>query len=312
MCAIVVVGGASIDYAGGGAELPSAGESVDAGRFHRGPGGKGANAAVAAARLGARVTLVSCVGADAEGDHLVSHLQASGVDTRFVRRDPREPTAATVIQVDARGRKQTLSRAGAVRRLSAGDVESAANVIGQAHVLLLQLEVPLACVTEAVRLARHAGTRVILDPAPARELPDSLLAAVDLICPNALEAEALTGIPVRDRPSALRAADRLLQRGCATAAVEAGDAGKLVKWTGGEIWLPRLQVEVVDTTGAGDAFAAAIAVRLGEGCALEDAARFANAAAALAVTGFGAQTALPERGAVSSLLQRSAPPQGPA
>jgi ribokinase len=171
-------------------------------------------------------------------------------------------------------------------------------------VLLVQLEVPLEAVEAAVLLARDAGATVVLDPAPATALPDELLGLLDVIKPNAAEAEALTRVAVRDRASARQAAQVLLDHGVEVVAVQAASEGNLLVWGEGEHFLPELAVERVDTTGAGDAFAAALGVLLAEGRPLEEAGQFANAAAALATTVLGAQASLPRRAAVEALLAR--------
>jgi ribokinase len=175
-------------------------------------------------------------------------------------------------------------------------------------VLLAQLEVPVAAVSLALRLARAAGVRTVLDPAPAVPLPDAVLRMVDVIRPNASEAETLTGVPVRDPPSARRAAGILLRRGVGAAVVQAGEAGDLLVTANQERLLPRLPVERVDATGSGDAFAAALAAGLAEGRPLTEAAALGNAAAALATTRLGAQAGLPRRQAVLELLRRSQRP----
>jgi len=298
---VVVVGGANTDYLARGPRLPTAGTGVEGEAFYVGPGGKGATQAVAAARLGARVALVARLGGDDRGDALLADLTAEGVDTRYVVRDPKVPTGVALLQVDARGAKQSLSVPGANRHLTVTDVQAAA-ALTATRVVLSQLEVPLEAVMAAVGRGRAAGARILLDPAPPLALPDELLRLVDTIKPNASEAEALTGVRVQDRSSARQAAARLLARGVGAVAVQAGEAGNLLVWHGGERWLPKVPVPNVDTTGAGDAFAAALAVAWAEGRTLEEAGPFASAAAALATTALGAQAALPRRDAVLKLL----------
>jgi ribokinase len=207
--------------------------------------------------------------------------------------------------VGASGEKQILSAAGANARLTAAFVRDAADLLRSARVVLCQLGVPLEAVMEAVRIGRAAGARVVLDPGPPAPLPDELIACLDLIRPNTSEAQVLTGIRVCDRDSARAAARDLLRRGARAAAVQAGEQGDVLLWEGGELWLPRFEVERVDATGAGDAFASALAVRLAEGAPLPEAGRFASAAAALATTVLGAQASLPRRNAVLALLRQS-------
>lgn len=299
---VVVVGGANTDYLVQGPKLPGPRETVQGDVFQEGPGGKGANQAVAAARLGARVAVVARVGADGRGGELVARLAAEGVEVSHVVRDAGAPTGAALIQVDSDGEKQILVAPGANRNLTPADVGAARKAIAATRVLLVQLEVPLETVAVAIRLAGQTGARVVLDPAPPIPLPDELLRRVDVIRPNADEAEVLTGRQVRDRASARLAAQELLRRGVGAVAVQAGDEGNLLVWREGECWMPQLPVESVDATGAGDAFAAAMAVALADGWSWEEAGPFANAAAALATTKLGAQPGLPRRDAVLALL----------
>ncbi|HVS34939.1 MAG TPA: ribokinase, partial [Gemmataceae bacterium] len=237
---VVVVGSANTDFLIRGPKLPAAGETVAGDEFHEGAGGKGANQAVAAARLGARTALVARLGRDRRGDALAERLAAEGVDLRHIARDADAPTGAAVIMVDGGGQKSILIAPGANGRLGPADVDAAAGLIQAARVVLCQLEVPLDAVLTACRLARAAGARVVLDPAPARPLPDELLGLLDVIRPNATEAETLTGVKVTDCDSARRAAQVLLGRGVEAVAVQAGDDGNLLIWPGGESWMPKL------------------------------------------------------------------------
>ena len=303
-CDVVVVGGANYDYLIRGVELPARGETLEGQSFDEAPGGKGANQAVAVARLGGRVAFIGRIGQDARGDQVLSRLQTEGVETAHLVRDSRASTGVALIFVNARGEKQIFAVPGANRRLHIADVERAAPLIRSARVLLTQLEVPLDCTQCAVHLARAAATKVILDPAPATALSTELLSFVDIIRPNAAEATTLTDVRVSNRASAREAARMLLRRGVHAAAVQAGDEGNLLVWAGGERWLPKLPVPTVDATGAGDAFAAGLAVCLSDGLSLEQAGAFANAAAALATTALGAQAALPRRDAVLALLRQ--------
>jgi ribokinase len=308
---VVVVGGANTDYLARGPELPRSGATVRGDEFQEAPGGKGANQAVAAARLGARVTFVGRVGADARGDALMRRLEAEGVDTRHSVCDDEAATGVAVIQVDRKGEKQILTAPGANLRLGTADVSAATDVLRDTRVLLLQFDPPMDTVLVAAHLAHAAGARIVLDPAPPERVPEELLRLVHVIRPNSGEATALTGIGVDDRATARQAAEHLLERGVDAACVQAGKAGDLLVWRsdGGEPrerWLPRFDVASVDATGAGDAFAAALSVMLAEGNPLDEAARFASAAAALTTTKLGAQAALPRREAVLALLARSA------
>jgi ribokinase len=298
---IVVVGSVNIDHVIGCTTLPRPGETVEGRWFLETNGGKGANQALAAVRLGARATLVARVGAN--GHRIVEELKSEGVDTSLVSVDNDEPTGLASILVDAEGNKTIAIYAGANAHLSPFEVERADKAIASASAVLSQLEIPVDTVRAAFERARRRNVLTVLDPAPARRLDESLLALVDVMRPNALEAEALTGIAVSDRASARSAAQWLIARGVRTAAVSAGSAGNLIVTAGGdEWWFPHIDVRSVDATGAGDAFAAALAVALVEGQGYEQAGAFASAAAALATTAIGAQTALPTREAVLELL----------
>jgi ribokinase len=320
---VVVVGGVNTDYLVRGPRLPTPGETVEGDVFQEAAGGKGANQAVAAARLGARVALVARVGDDDRGAVLTDRLATENVDIGRVvlgaAAAVEAPTGVALVMVAAGGEKAILTAPGANHRLAPEDVRAAAEAIRAARVVLVTLEAPLDAVGEALRLAADGGARIVLDPAPPAPLPDELLRLVDVIRPDAAEAETLTGIRPRDRATARAAAERLVARGAGAAAVQAGDAGDLLVWrepadgppgggTGAlrERWLPRLPVAGVDATGAGDAFAAGLAVALAEGRPLEAAGALANAAAALATTELGAQAGLPRRAAVEALLARGA------
>ena len=302
---VLVVGGLNTDFVGKGAGLPRAGETLNGDTFHQTAGGKGANQAVAVARLGGRVALVGAVGADGRGEELRARLRGEGVDVRFVRTVDDVPTGAALIHVDERGEKQILSVFGANCRSTPSDVTQACDALGVPRVLLTQFELPLESVVAALRWARRSGARTVLDPAPAVSVSDEVLTLVDYLKPNAHEAEALTGIAVRDRASAARAARDLIARGVGTVAIQAGEEGNLFVWNEGEYFLKRLPVKSVDATGAGDAFAGALALQLARGRSLEDAARYANAAAAHATTLLGAQEGLPTEDDLRALLSRS-------
>jgi ribokinase len=299
---VVVVGGANWDYTVHGGHLPAPGETAMGESFHEGPGGKGCNQAVAAARLGARTAFVGRLGADERGDWIFGRLVQERVTVTRVKRDPKASTGIALIMVADGGEKQILAAPGANRRMTRQDVRDGEDVISDAKVLLVQLEVPLDVVAAALTLARGAGVCTVLDPAPAVPLPDKLLALVDVIKPNAVEAEALTGIAVDGRKAALAAAKWLLARGPKAVAIQAGHEGDLLVTAQETIWLPRLPVTSVDATGAGDAFAAGLAVMLAEEKPLDLAGRFASAAAALETTGIGAQAPLPTRELVSRVV----------
>jgi ribokinase len=303
---VVVVGGANTDYLIRGAKIPLPGQTVEGFEFQNATGGKGANQAVAAARLGARVAFVGRVGADERGEEIIARLKAERVDCRYVIRDRKHATGAALIMVAADGEKSILTAPGANRCLSRADVRRAASALANTRVLLLQFEAPRAVILHAAQQAHAQGAQIVLDPAPSCYAPGSdLLRRVHFIKPNGHEAEALTGIRPRNRASARRAAQRLLKWGVGAACIESGAEGNLLVWAGGEKWFPRIHVRSVDATGAGDAYAAAFAVALAEGQPLATAGQFANAAAALKTTRVGAQAGLPHRATVVALARRS-------
>lgn len=301
---IVVIGGANMDYLVRGEKLPKPGETAKGDLFQEAPGGKGANQAVAATRLGARVALVARVGTDRRGREVVKRLKEEGVATKFIVRDDTDHTGVALVLVGGDGEKQILSVPGANDELSVDQVLRAADAIRSARVLLTQLEVPLETLMLAARLARESGAKVLLDPSPPTSLPDELMRLVSLIKPNAREAEALTGIQSKDRDSAREAAQRLIERGVGAVAIQAGDEGNLILTPEQEYWFPRIPVQGIDATGAGDAFAAALAVGLLEDLPWREIGALASAAAALKTTRLGAQAGLPTRDEVSAHLEK--------
>ncbi|MEA2724902.1 MAG: ribokinase, partial [Gemmatimonadales bacterium] len=298
---VVVIGGMNTDYLVKGERLPC-GETLEGEVFQESSGGRGGNQAVAVSRLGCRAALIGRIGADDRGTRLLDHVSAEGVDVTYVRRDANADTGAALIMVNRSGDKQSLWAPGANHRLTEADVEAAKGAIAGSKVLLAQLEVPVPAVALALRLAKAAGLRTVLDPAPALPLTEDVLRLVDVLRPNASEAATLTGFPVQDRTGAARAARALLDRGSGAVVVQAGKSGNLLVTSSEERFLPRIPVESVDSTGAGDAFAAGLAVGLAEGRPLAEAAAMGSAAAALATTKLGAQPAMPRREEVLRLV----------
>lgn len=303
---VVVLGGANTDYSVRGSILPTPGATLTGSEFLEAPGGRGANQAVAAARLGARTALLASVGRDHRGTSLIAAVADEGVHVSSVILHTDAQTGVAVIQVDERGQQQSLVVPGANRLMRVQDVHAARETITCSRVLLMQLEVPIECVMAAARIARDARTRIVLDPTPAVPLPEELVASLACVRGNKAEIEMLTDIRIRDRQSARHAAAVLLSRGVEAVIVEADEQGGLLVWPSGEESLPRLQVEVVDATGAGDAFSAAVAVALAEGRSFTAAGRLGCAAAALASTKLGAQAGLPRRFELQSYLDELA------
>lgn len=290
---VLVVGSSNTDMVVKCAQLPRPGQTVTGGTFVMVPGGKGANQAVAAARLGAQVTFVARVGSDSFGQAAIAGYQKEGIDTRYVTEDPESHTGVALIIVDEQGENLIAVASGANHRLSPEDVRRAAPAFQSADVVLLQLEIPLPAVETAVALAREVGIPVILNPAPACPLPDSLLKQVTYLTPNESEAEGLTGLAVRDEASAKRAAESLRARGVEYVIITLGPKGALVLGPGEEQLVPAYQVSAVDTTAAGDAFSGALAAGLAKGMSLAEAVEYATKAAAISVTRMGAQPSLP-------------------
>ncbi|MDR7417898.1 MAG: ribokinase [Armatimonadota bacterium] len=302
---ITVVGSLNADLVISAPRLPAEGETILGGVLATFSGGKGANQAVAAARLGAEVVMVGRVGNDAFGGRVRTGLRAEGIDVSLIRADEEAPSGVALITVDPAGRNTIVVASGANGRVSAADVADARNAMTSSQIVLLQLEIPLDAVIAAAREARRSACRVILDPAPAQPLPDDLYHGVSVITPNETEAQALTGISVQDERGAAAAAARFLDLGCETAVIKLGARGALVATGAGLTLISPVPVEPVDTTAAGDAFAAALAVALAEGRNLPAAARFANVAGAFAVTRRGAQPSMPTRSEVEALARAS-------
>ncbi len=293
---VVVVGSINVDLVVAVERLPAPGETVSGGRFARHGGGKGANQAVAAARLGARVRMVGAVGADANGDDALRELVAEGIDVAAVARLQDVPTGVALIAVDAAGENQIAVASGA----NAEVTTDALSLSPTGGVVLLNHEIPASAVAAAATAAAAAGWRVVLNPAPARALDAGVLAAAPLLTPNASEAEQLTGEP--DPAAAARALSALTG---APVLVTLGGDGALLLDGGETLRLPAGAARVVDTTGAGDTVNGALAAELAAGRGLAEAARFALAAAALSTQGAGARGGMPHREAVEAALAAS-------
>jgi ribokinase len=299
---IIVIGSLNMDLVALSPRIPQPGETILGHEFRTAPGGKGANQAVAAARLGGRVSMVGRVGADDFGDALLENLRANRVAREQVLRDAEAATGVAIIVVDDRGENSIVVLSGANMRLTPEDVIAAEPVIARSGIMLLQLESPLDAVMQAATLGRKHGVTVALNPAPARELPRDLLALVDVMIPNETETAMLTGAPVADEADMLAAAAELRARGVGSVILTLGEQGAFVVHDDIARLVPAFEVEPVDTTAAGDAFVGGFAVALAEGRPMLEAVRWGNAAGALAATGLGAQPSLPHRSAVESLL----------
>ncbi len=305
--AIVVVGSLNMDFVVSVEQLPAPGETVLGRNFRMFPGGKGANQACAAARLGgnsAAVRMIGRVGYDIFADHLKASLAAAGVDVTAVHATKSEATGVALIWVDRAGQNSIVVASGANDELAAADVEAMRSVFRGARLALFQLETPLDTVAAALDVARQEGLTTILDPAPAQTLPGELLGLVDILTPNESEALRLLGrAPSRISPAeAVELAEALRRMGPKTVIVKLGDQGCFADGGLTKGHFPGFAVEVKDTTAAGDTFNAALAVALAEGAPLDHALRFANAAAAISVTRAGAQASAPLRLEVDAFL----------
>lgn len=301
---IVVIGSSNTDMVVKTATLPRPGETVTGGEFFLAAGGKGANQAVAAARLGAPVTFIAKVGADAFGTQAIDGYNKEGINTSLIGQEKDHATGIALILVDQTGANLISVASGANFRWCDADLARARGVIEQTGIVVLQLEIPLDIVTRVAQMAAAAAVPVLLDPAPAAKLPEELLRNVSYIKPNEHEAETVSGIQVIDEDTAAQAARRLLELGVRKAAViTLGSRGALVLERGGKPHLvPAPTVQAADTTAAGDAFTGALAWQLNQGAGLLEAARTANHVAALSATRLGAQPSLPTRNELDAFM----------
>lgn len=292
---IVVLGSTNTDMVIKSGRIPVPGETVLGGRFLMNPGGKGANQAVAAARLGGAVVFIAKVGDDLFGREAKVLFAKEGVLTDHILTDPNAPSGIALIMVDAKGENCISVASGANGELAPSDLERARGVIEEAGVLLMQLEIPVETVLCAAQWASAKGVPVVLNPAPACALPDCLLACLDMITPNETEAEMLTGIKVTDEVSAQAASIALCAKGVKIVVITMGSKGAFVYAAGKGCVVPAVKVEAIDTTAAGDVFNGALAVARTERQPVLKAVHFAVQAASISVTRMGAQTSAPYR-----------------
>ena len=292
---IVVIGSTNTDMVVKAERIPAPGETILGGRFLMNPGGKGANQAVAAARLGGEVTFVAKVGDDLFGREAKGLFVKEGIRTEHVMTDPQEPSGVALIMVDAKGENCISVASGANGALMPEDLAAARKEIEQAGLILMQLETPVETVLRAAQWASAKGVPVLLNPAPACALPAALLGCVNLITPNENEAERLTGVAVEDEAGARAAAIALCAKGVKRVVITMGAKGAFVYEDGKGLTVPAFKVDAVDTTAAGDVFNGALAVALTEGMALAEAVTFSAKAASISVTRMGAQASAPYR-----------------
>lgn len=300
---IVVVGSLNMDLVVRAPKMPEPGETILGQDFRKVPGGKGANQAVAAARMGADVTMIGCIGNDSFGTTLIKKLEGEGIDTSHVKVIPDAASGIAMITVDETGQNSIVVASGANMSLTPNHVRTAWNSLKDIDVVVMPLEVPLACIQEAAKLAKGNGSQVVLNPAPAQPLPDELLHNVDVLVPNETETELLSKKRVDTLQQAREAAQYLLGYGIKIVVLTLGSRGALLVSQDGYLkQFNSHDVKVVDTTAAGDAFVAALSVGIAEGMDWENTVLMANAAGALAATGIGAQPSLPKRKKVFELL----------
>ena len=299
---IVVIGSFNADLTSYMDRMPRPGETVTGRRFVTGPGGKGSNQAVAAARLGAEVTFVGRIGQDVFASIALDCWKEAGINTDYVIQDPEHATGVAPIFVDETGENSIVVVLGANLFVSREDVDAAAEVIAGADILLTQLEIDYGTVGYALRVAKERGARTILNPAPAGKLPDAVIALADIITPNETELEVLAGLTGANPEEA---AGSLLKNDRQQIIITLGAQGARLVNQGGSALIPSFKVDVVDTTGAGDAFNGGLAVGLAEGMDQMEAIAFANATAALCVTKRGTAPSMPERWEVEALLAAS-------
>lgn len=299
---LVVLGSVNADHVLQVPSFPRPGETLHGRNYQVIPGGKGANQAVAAARLNADIGFIACVGDDAFGLNIRESFQQDGMEISGVKVEAGCPTGIAMIQVSDSGENSICISAEANAKLTAESLQSELERIRAAKYLLMQLETPLDGVVKAAQVAKDAETKVILNPAPARPLPDELLSCVDIITPNETEAESLTGIAVTDNQSAQQAANLLHDKGIESVMITLGAKGVWLSQERQGTLIPGFKVTATDTTAAGDTFNGAFVTGLLEAMTLESAIKFAHAAAAISVTRFGAQTSIPNRDEVDQFL----------
>ena len=291
---ILVIGSSNTDMTAKTAELPRPGETVLGGVFTMGAGGKGANQAVAAQRLGGKVKFICKVGKDMFGDNSIVQYEKEGLDTSGILRS-NLPSGVALIYVDSHAENCIVVASGANGDLTEDDIEKSRKDLESCDILLLQLESPIPSVLKAAKIAHQAGKTVVLNPAPACPLPEELFRNIDLFIPNETELSTFSGMPVTSQEEAQAAAKAMQAKGVGKLIVTMGSKGALICEGGPSVFVPAHKVKAVDTTAAGDTFCGALCVAISEGKSLKEAAEFACAASALTVQKMGAQNSIPYR-----------------
>lgn len=292
---IVVVGSSNTDMVVQSSKIPQPGETVLGKTFIMSPGGKGANQAVAAAKLAGDVTFIAQIGGDIFGETAMKGFKAHGIDTSFIQVDQNSPSGVALIMVDEQGENCISVASGANATMDKSLIDTVKDVISRASYVLTQLEIPIEVVNYLIEVASALGVKVVLNPAPAQLLADDSLSALHIITPNETEAEILTGIRVVDKSTAKMAAQKLIDKGVSIVIITLGDKGAYILSDEVDEIVPCPKVKAIDSTAAGDTFNGALVVALSEGRSLLEAVRFANRAAAYSVTKMGAQISTPTR-----------------
>ena len=298
---IIVVGSINTDMVIGANKLPKPGETLIGHKFFMNSGGKGANQAVAAARMGGEVAMIANLGVDVFGDSAIAKLKEEGVNCEGITRDPDRSSGVAIINVDDTGENQIVVAPGANATLDTDLVSAALDRIPPSSIVLLQLEIPIESVVKAVEVCQKKGCRIMLDPAPAQVLPESVYKGTYLLTPNRNEAELLSGILISDRGSVTCAAEKLLMSGVTNVAITLGSQGVFFANAENKQFLEATSVSAVDTTAAGDCFNGAVAAKLSQGCSLVEGIKSGILASSICVTRHGAQDAMPYSNEVNSV-----------
>jgi len=293
MAKVLVIGSSNTDMVVKSDKLPKPGETLLGGEFFMNQGGKGANQAVAASRLGGDVTFVTKLGNDVFGKQTTEHFLKEGINTKFVFTDDHAASGVALITVDAKGENSIVVASGANNTITKSEIDNAEETLKEADVVLLQLEIPLEIIDYVVEKAAGYNKKVILNPAPAATLNEKIFKNLFAITPNETEAELLTGVQVTDIDTATKAAKVLYDKGVNTVIITLGSQGAFVYTATEQKLVPGHKVDAVDTTAAGDTFNGALAAALANGKSLEEGIAFANKAASISVTRMGAQSSVP-------------------
>ncbi len=292
---ITVIGSSNTDMVIKSSSLPAPGETIIGGKFLMNPGGKGANQAVAAARLEGNVTFIAKTGNDIFGKQAIQLFEKEGINTKYIATDRDNPSGVALIMVDNKGENCISVALGSNGALNSHDIDKAIEQIKSSELVLMQLEIPISTVEYVAGIANDAGVKVVLNPAPAQELSSELLKSLYLLTPNESEAEILSGIKVKDEASAGKAANIIKSKGVKHVIITMGASGSFVSSDTNELMMPAPTVHAVDSTAAGDTFSGALVVALAEKKSIFEAVKFANRAASISVTKMGAQTSIPYR-----------------